>query len=181
MCGLPGRILVLVPGSVCDEHTEALAVKCVQGETDSFGHESLHMCQACFDNYKEELKKPQVPHQCDWCKKVEVCSPARDYSEGLSGPVYDVCQACHSRQTQSLIDEENCNRRNDDEDENTPPGMVIYYQGYNAAIQGKPLSSNPYSLELQKSNYLDWNSGWEDSTSNILDCEESLESQPHLE
>jgi hypothetical protein len=38
-------------GMTCDDHPERLAVKRVQGETDSFGCEYIDWCQECYDNY----------------------------------------------------------------------------------------------------------------------------------
>lgn len=79
---------------MCDEHEDVVAVKRVQGETDSFGAEYSHMCQQCYDKYTEEVSAPK-PGCCDWCKTMaDDINPTRDPDEGSCGPVYYVCMGC---------------------------------------------------------------------------------------
>ncbi|MGY7975507.1 hypothetical protein L1Q33_25460, partial [Klebsiella pneumoniae] len=48
---LRGHFCSLPTDSKCDEHPDRLAVRRVQGETDSFGCEYHDMCQECLDEY----------------------------------------------------------------------------------------------------------------------------------
>lgn len=92
---LPGTIHPLPPGTMCDVHADRVAVKRIQGETDSFGSELNDCCQECVD----EIKNAEpVKGQCDWCdtKNVEVQNK-RDYEEGMSGRVYQICKPCNNR------------------------------------------------------------------------------------
>lgn len=94
---LPGNIMHrdIPEGTVCDIHSDRLAIAEVVGETDSFGSETHHCCQECLDDMKKE--SPRVG-MCDWCKtsKVET-KPMRDYEEGMHGRVYEVCKTCRDR------------------------------------------------------------------------------------
>ena len=107
---LPGSVLKLTPSSMCDNHADELAVICIQGETDSFGYEKIHMCQECYDLYTkhlEDVKNSDNEDACDWCKrvfKVVELRAFRDWTEGYSGSVYTVCPECIQ---QSLNDIEN--------------------------------------------------------------------------
>jgi hypothetical protein len=103
MNGLPGRILNRdLTGQVCyfcDEGNPAVIAE--QGETDSFGYEVNYLCQSCVD-------KPSEPWtgRCDYCKKGPFpLQHTRDYDEGMSGPVYQVCATCKAAQDQRDIDE----------------------------------------------------------------------------
>lgn len=91
---MPGSIHKVPSGQTCDKHTDRMATFRVQGETDSFGAEYVDMCDECkaeFQAAKEELN----PGYCQWCgKHADDRKPTRDYDEGMSGPVYDVCQPC---------------------------------------------------------------------------------------
>jgi hypothetical protein len=92
---LPGHGHDLPEGQMCDEHEDRPAVARVQGETDSMGAELMDMCQECLNQYKEERKTADTSGKCDWCgKHAEKRREARDYEEGMNGPVYDVCQTC---------------------------------------------------------------------------------------
>jgi len=116
---LPGKILKLVSGSMCDDHDDRLAVICIQGETDSFGHEEMHMCQECYDLYNkslEDIKNSDDEDNCDWCKgtfKVGKLQPFRDWTEGSNGPVYTVCPQCRQKSIKDAEEEldyyDNCN------------------------------------------------------------------------
>lgn len=104
MCGLPGRHLKVRPGDVCDTegHENIPAVKAIQGETDSFGHETMYFCQACYDEWAA-LPDPVLEGTCDWCKKPDqVLQYRRDSDEGMSGPVYTVCATCVKKDNDSL-------------------------------------------------------------------------------
>lgn len=104
MSGLPGRRHPLPDGAMCDEHPNRPAVANVQGETDSFGYETILMCQECLDADRAyEATEEAHTGTCDWCKREATdLAWARCYDEGLSGPTYRVCGACKERQTQRL-------------------------------------------------------------------------------
>lgn len=102
---LPGAVHKLPAGARCDTHPERLAVKRIQGETDSFGAELNDMCQECVDEYRAYVAQAR-PGVCDWCKKESLdLRPRRDFEEGSYGPVYRVCCSCVEREYQSLQDE----------------------------------------------------------------------------
>ncbi len=98
---LPGTVhsLPLDPGTKCignNMQCEADATVVVQGETDSFGCEYLHFCQACYDQHKVAMAAHrEQPARCDWCHQMKTgLRERRDCDEGSSGPVYDVCPDC---------------------------------------------------------------------------------------
>lgn len=79
---------------MCDEHPDQPAVKRVQGETDSFGSEMHDLCVSCLAALREHNKAARAG-VCDWCHlEATNLRSARDYDEGLYGPVYQVCGAC---------------------------------------------------------------------------------------
>jgi hypothetical protein len=99
---LPGRRHDFPDGTMCDEHPDRPAVARIQGETDSFGCEMYDMCSECLAKHREEMRKPDLG-KCDWCDARDVARvPARDYEEGMNGPVYYVCAACKKRQSDRL-------------------------------------------------------------------------------
>lgn len=103
---LPGDTRTPPKGMMCDTHPEILAVIRVQGETDSFGSEQEDMCQECYDNYVAARATADTSGYCDWCKKFSpVLHPRRDIDEGMSGPVYDVCNPCIRRQNREAAAE----------------------------------------------------------------------------
>lgn len=111
MADVTGPISSL-PGAVykaegdCDDHPGVPAVKRIQGETDSMGCEMIDMCQECYTKFtlaREELAKEE--HACDWCGNMAPLRAHRDYEEGMSGPVYQVCGACIRRESDSLAAE----------------------------------------------------------------------------
>ena len=103
---LPGAVFSVKPGTMCDRHPETPAVKRVQGETDSMGSEMHDLCQACF---RELNTAEREPARCSLCKTVALLRPWRDYEEGMSGPVYEICQICrdrvNAREAEELKDE----------------------------------------------------------------------------
>lgn len=102
---LPGFHYSVPNGAKCDAHHDRDAVANIQGETDSFGAEYILMCQECYDEYKEEAKKPHIS-DCDWCGAKQIAvRPRRDYDEGMNGPVYYACQGCIDRDNARIEDE----------------------------------------------------------------------------
>lgn len=90
---------------MCDDHPDRPAVARIQGETDSFGCEMIDMCQECFDAYREEIKNEDTSGVCDWCKQlVHHRRPHRDFEEGMTGRVYDVCDACIAKELEAELD-----------------------------------------------------------------------------
>ena len=108
---LPGATWDPPDGAWCDDHPDRPAVRRVQGETDSFGSEMYDLCQECIDKMRGEVAEERAkPHRCDWCKKEKVgVRPKRDYDEGMSGPVYQVCGDCALEYNRRLEEEEQYN------------------------------------------------------------------------
>lgn len=92
---LPGGAHSLPPGSKCDHHHSRPAVARIQGETDSFGCEYLDLCDQCLKGIREYAITPEARSgMCEWCRKPATdLRYARDYDEGMAGPVYGVCGA----------------------------------------------------------------------------------------
>lgn len=91
---MPGDISDPPDGARCDTHQDRVAVRRVQGETDSFGCEWLDLCAECVADFQEYARQGRAG-RCDWCKQdAEDLRPRRDYEEGMAGPVYEVCGAC---------------------------------------------------------------------------------------
>lgn len=102
---LPGSSHFVPENAKCDIHTDRNAVANIQGETDSFGAEYILMCRECYEEYKEEAKKPHIS-TCDWCKAERVpVRPRRDYDEGMNGPVYYCCQDCIDKSNARMAEE----------------------------------------------------------------------------
>lgn len=99
---LPGAVHSIPDGTPCDFHPERPAVVRIQGETDSFGCEMHDLCDECAKEHREEMRQPNIG-KCDWCSTANVArTPARDYEEGMNGPVYYVCAACKKRQSDRI-------------------------------------------------------------------------------
>lgn len=104
---MPGSYHRLPEGSMCDEHPDVLAVRRVQGETDSFGCEYVDMCQVCLDAYHAYREQERnTPRYCNWCKCEKLgVRPHRDIDEGMAGPVYQVCGDCIAEEHKRLAEE----------------------------------------------------------------------------
>ncbi|PDT77254.1 hypothetical protein [Bradyrhizobium sp. C9] len=96
---LPGSRHDLPDGTMCDQHPDRPAVARVQGETDSFGCEMNDLCEECLKAERDYAQSAEArTGTCDWCKGPATdLAPTRDYEEGMSGPVYEVCGACRKR------------------------------------------------------------------------------------
>jgi hypothetical protein len=107
IASLPGSSHDLPDGTMCDQHPERPAVARVQGETDSFGSEMNDLCEECLKADREYAGSPEATTgQCDWCKgDVTDLADARDYEEGMAGPVYQVCGACRKRRDDRIAAE----------------------------------------------------------------------------
>jgi hypothetical protein len=83
---------------MCDEHPTRPAVVRIQGETDSFGSELIDCCAECRDALKAAISATRDGY-CDWCKgSAKNIRDHRDFEEGSSGPIYQVCAACRERE-----------------------------------------------------------------------------------
>ncbi len=109
---LPGSVITIKPldnniqceGYNCDCNN--LAVKRVQGETDSFGAEYFYYCHECYDKMKVDQDKIDAePEVCNWCKETAILHPERNWEEGLNGPVYYICDKCSSKQHKDMMEE----------------------------------------------------------------------------
>ncbi len=72
----------------CDD-CENLASWKMIGEVDSFGHETIHLCD---HHYKAYTSETNTYGPCDICGSDETTYRTRDPSEGSHGPVYVRCQ-----------------------------------------------------------------------------------------
>jgi len=103
--GLPGDTKAIDSNEQCD-NCENTVTKRVQGETDSFGAEYHYVCDDCAAKMKQEDEEYRnILTSCDWCKKEAKLHTARDFEEGLSGPVYEICDDCASKQNRALREE----------------------------------------------------------------------------
>jgi hypothetical protein len=113
--GMPGSFHRVPLGMECDDHPGTLAVKRMQGETDSFGCEYVDMCQVCYDTHKAMSLAYVHIGVCDWCKTPEVeLRKRRDTDEGMAGRLYDVCDSCISKDNQRAVEEMEHNDSRDD-------------------------------------------------------------------
>lgn len=108
---LPGSSHKLPDGTMCDRHPDRPAVARVQGETDSFGCEMNDLCRECLEADRTYARSAEArAGRCDWCKtEVSDLRNARDFDEGLHGPVYRICGKCQKRRDdriQSELDEQ---------------------------------------------------------------------------
>jgi hypothetical protein len=112
---LPYSSHSLPEGAVCDKHPRRKAVARIQGETDSFGCEYNDYCSECLGELREYQRSAEAcSGPCDWCKQPATdLRDARDYDEGVSGPVYRVCGGCIKRRNDQAREEL---ARYDDED-----------------------------------------------------------------
>ena len=98
---LPGSQHNVPDNVMCDNHSKRVATHRVQGETDSFGCEMIDLCDKCYAKHRKAMVKyreEQAIGICDWCKNHAVdLRAARDYDEGMCGPVYQVCGPCIKR------------------------------------------------------------------------------------
>ena len=104
---LPGTSYHLPEGTMCDRHPDRLAVARVQGETDSFGCEMNDVCQECLNADRAYARSPDArTGTCDWCKQPATdLRSARDYEEGMHGPVYEICGKCQKKRDDEISDE----------------------------------------------------------------------------
>lgn len=102
---LPGSRHTFPYGTMCDEHPDRPAVARIQGETDSFGCEMNDCCQECVDEIRSYAAEARCG-QCDWCKhEATDLRDARDYEEGMCGPVYRVCGECIRQRNEAAREE----------------------------------------------------------------------------
>lgn len=93
---MPGALVSLPDNTMCDIHSNRLAVARVQGETDSFGCEYNDCCQECLDEINRYAKEGRSG-TCDWCHSYSSdLRDTRDYDEGFSGRIYQVCLPCRN-------------------------------------------------------------------------------------
>ena len=104
---LPGAVSTKGITGTCDTHPDRLAVRRVQGETDSFGCEYYYECQQCKDKSDSDATTADRSGNCDWCKKhKDTVIPHRDIEEGSCGPVYEVCLDCIDAERKRWADED---------------------------------------------------------------------------
>lgn len=93
---LPYTLRAAPAETQCDEvGCSTLATHRMQGETDSFGCEFIDLCEDHYLQHAKAMRDLKSPGQCDWCKQeADDRRPRRDYDEGMSGRVYQVCRPC---------------------------------------------------------------------------------------
>jgi len=102
---LPGSRHESPKAAMCDSHPHRPAVARIQGETDAFGSEMVDACQECATEMRE-ARNAASAGRCDWCgSNATDLRPRRDYEEGMSGRVYDVCGACVRRENEQVHEE----------------------------------------------------------------------------
>jgi len=106
--GLPGRFIrAAKPEELCevceDQEKQAQATMVIQGETDSFGYETIVCCDAC--NKKMAQENRENLGTCEWCKKEKAAYVTRDPDEGSGGPVYRICLPCNHKMNKYLAEE----------------------------------------------------------------------------
>lgn len=112
---LPGQQSSIKALVRCDSHPDRLAVKRVVGETDSYGCEYISMCPVCLKANDDYEATADHSGCCDWCKQEKPSLvPHRDFEEGQSGPVYQVCGDCIRSENKRVAEE----MGDDDFDEN---------------------------------------------------------------
>jgi len=102
---LPGSVIAVPAGMMCDNHEGRPATRRVVGETDSFGSEVEDLCDECYAD-RQQWRKDHSEDlgECEHCgaEKKHV-KPARDPAEGSCGPVYMLCPECAKRMFQDFI------------------------------------------------------------------------------
>ena len=92
---LPGQLLKVPEGMMCDDHEDRPATHRIVGETDSFGSELIDWCNECYNKYLSAKENPEYNLSCDHCQAVDCKTTAtRDPDEGSCGPVYHLCDNC---------------------------------------------------------------------------------------
>ena len=101
---LPGQVLKVPKGMMCDNHPEKPAVLRVVGETDSFGSELCDLCEECKQaHYKYIEEQKDLEKFCEICHGMKKdVKPRRDPEEGSCGRLYDMCPDCYRRMTDAF-------------------------------------------------------------------------------
>lgn len=101
----PGQTLTWKPdGRTCDE-CEEVAQHHIVGESDSFGSETMHLCNFhAAELRREELEKRNGFQYCEIChEQHQQVIPFRDPAEGGCGPVYMACPSCRTRIIEDFV------------------------------------------------------------------------------
>lgn len=100
---LPGDVIGLAEHCDCSYHKGVAAVSSIATEVDSFGCETVEVCQECVDAHNERLRQqrlnpdPALFLQCESCGTTDkTVKPTRDPEEGGAGPLYDWCGKCRA-------------------------------------------------------------------------------------
>lgn len=99
---LPGRVLSRSPKEYCEScEDDTPATVEIQGETDSFGYESIYLCDQHHKEMVEEMNNPEEDY-CHVCKEIKPLFPFRSPDE-VNGPVDEICQDCASRINSNFV------------------------------------------------------------------------------
>lgn len=89
----------------CDGDVDVPAITVLVGSVDSYGSEFYPMCEKHRDDhiaYKARQEEEPTGH-CDWCNTSNVVVfPHRDFEEGSSGRLYDVCNKCIEKENDQI-------------------------------------------------------------------------------
>ena len=105
---LPGQVLKVPEGMMCDQHDDRPAIMRIVGESDSMGSELCDMCEECKQAYLKHIEdhKEEEKH-CEIClnNKKDV-KPRRDPEEGSCGRLYDMCPECYRKMVDAFCDDD---------------------------------------------------------------------------
>ena len=91
----PGQTVPADPGAVCETCGVPTTLALV-GETDSFGSETIELCQRHLDESRTVRYEGGI---CDWCSLPAIeLIPTKDVDEGSNGRLYQVCHSCREEQ-----------------------------------------------------------------------------------
>lgn len=102
---LPGDFIGYVSqiNTICERCCQQKATVYIQGESDSFGYETVAVCADC-----QTKARAPISGTCDWCKGEgrNDIKATRDPDEGTRGPVYHACAPCRKKAADAYLDEE---------------------------------------------------------------------------
>lgn len=111
---MPGFVRKLEVKFPCDGHncscTNTAEFR-IQMETDSFGAEYADYCSSCYELYKKDIEeyRKQRANTEGWCEfgkhMAKGITQMRDFEEGSSGRLYDVCPECRRKYNEAMREE----------------------------------------------------------------------------
>jgi len=107
---LPGMDYPCEKGYSCDDCAEVgiatPATKAVVQDTDSYGSEIAHFCEAHYRAAKQASAAESIgDYVCERCGSQHNVKKCRDPEEGATGKLYDWCSVCYSRVMTTFMDD----------------------------------------------------------------------------